>query len=139
MVRDIMRDEVFLAQKAVQATKEDMQDGQDLVDTLQAHSHHCVGMAANMIGINKAIIAVKSEEMQEVLLMFNPKITKKSAKNYKAQEGCLSLEGQRDTVRYESVEVTYRDRAWQKQKGKFSGWVAQIIQHEMDHLSGIII
>lgn len=139
MVRDIMRDEAFLAQKAVQAVKEDMQDGQDLVDTLQAHSHHCVGMAANMIGINKAIIVIKSEEMQEVLLMFNPKITKKSAKNYKVQEGCLSLEGQRDTVRYESIEVSYRDRAWQKQKGKFSGWVAQIIQHEMDHLSGIII
>lgn len=139
MVRDIMRDEAFLAQKAVQAVKEDMQDGQDLVDTLQAHSHHCVGMAANMIGINKAIIAIKSEEMQEVLLMFNPKITKKSAKNYKVQEGCLSLEGQRYTVRYESIEVSYRDRAWQKQKGKFSGWVAQIIQHEMDHLSGIII
>lgn len=139
MVRDIMRDEAFLAQKAVHAVKEDMQDGQDLVDTLQAHSHHCVGMAANMIGINKAIIAIKSEEMQEVLLMFNPKITKKSAKNYKVQEGCLSLDGQRDTVRYESIEVSYRDRAWQKQKGKFSGWVAQIIQHEMDHLSGIII
>lgn len=139
MVRDIMRDEAFLAQKAVQTVKEDMQDGQDLVDTLQAHSHHCVGMAANMIGINKAIIAIKSEEMQEVLLMFNPKITKKSAKNYKVQEGCLSLEGQRDTVRYESIEISYRDKAWQKQKGKFSGWVAQIIQHEMDHLSGIII
>lgn len=139
MVRDIMRDEAFLAQKAVQAVKEDMQDGQDLVDTLQAHSHHCVGMAANMIGINKAIIAIKSEEMKEVLLMFNPKITKKSAKNYKVQEGCLSLDGQRDTVRYESIEVSYRDKAWQKQKGKFSGWVAQIIQHEMDHLSGIII
>lgn len=139
MIRDIMRDEKFLSQKAIAATKEDMAEAKDLADTLMAHSHRCVGMAANMIGINKAIIAIKSEEMSEVLLMLNPKYTKKSAKSYKVQEGCLSLTGQRDTVRYDSIEVSYRDVNWQKQKAKFSGWVAQIIQHEMDHLAGIII
>lgn len=139
MVREIMRDESFLAKKAIPTTKDDMQDAIDLKETLQAHDHHCVGMAANMIGVNKAIIAIKTEQMPEVLLMFNPKIVKKSAKSYKVQEGCLSLEGQRDTVRYENIEVSYRDIAWRKQKEKFSGWTAQVIQHEIDHLDGIII
>lgn len=139
MVREIMRDQLFLAQKSMAATKEDMQEAIDLKETLQAHAHHCVGMAANMIGVNKAIIAIKTEQMPEVLLMFNPKITKKSAKSYKVQEGCLSLEGQRDTVRYESIEVSYRDATWRKQKEKYSGWTAQVIQHEIDHLNGIII
>lgn len=139
MIREIMRDESFLAKKAVPATQEDMHDALDLKETLQAHAHHCVGMAANMIGVNKAIIAIKTERMPRVLLMFNPQILKKSAKSYKTQEGCLSLEGQRDTVRYESIEVSYRDMEWRKQKEKFSGWVAQVIQHEIDHLNGIII
>lgn len=139
MVREIMRDQLFLAQKSIAATKKDMQEAIDLKETLQAHAHHCVGMAANMIGVNKAIIAIKTEQMPEVLLMFNPKITKKSAKSHKVQEGCLSLEGQRDTVRYESIEVSYRDATWRKQKGKYSGWTAQVIQHEIDHLNGIII
>lgn len=139
MIREIMRDESFLAKKAVPATQEDMPEALDLKETLQAHAHHCVGMAANMIGVNKAIIAIKTERMPRVLLMFNPKIVKKSAKSYKTQEGCLSLEGQRDTVRYESIEVSYRDMEWRKQKDKFSGWVAQVIQHEIDHINGIII
>ena len=139
MVREIMHDEKFLSQKAEPATKDDMETAQDLADTLICYRYKCVGLAANMIGVNKAIIAIKPEEATEVLLMFNPKIVKKSAKSHKVEEGCLSLEGHRETVRYENIEVAYRDKDWQKRKEKYSGWIAQIIQHEIDHLNGILI
>lgn len=137
MVREIVRDKAFLMQKSEQATKEDIAVAVDLVDTLKAHAHHCVGLAANMIGERKRIIAVKNGEIY--LAMLNPEIMKNSAKEYKTTEGCLSLMGERETVRHEWVEVKYRDMEYRKQKQKFSGFTAQIIQHEIDHCNGILI
>jgi len=137
MIRDITRDTIFLQQKSVPAAKEDLPLVQDLLDTLQAHEDHCVGLAANMIGTAKAIIAVKAGPQS--IVMLNPVITKKSAKTYTAREGCLSLPGERSTVRHESIEVKYRDARFKKQQQKFSGFTAQIIQHEIDHCNGILI
>ena len=137
MVRDIVKDESFLSQKSEKATTEDIGIASDLLDTLKAHAHHCVGLAANMIGERKRIIAVKDRETY--LAMLNPEIVKKSAKQYKATEGCLSLDGERETVRYDWIEVKYRDMDFRKQKQKFSGFTAQIIQHEIDHCNGILI
>lgn len=139
MIKDIMHDEKFLSQKAEAATKDDIPVGKDLVDTLQAYKYRCVGMAANMIGVNKAIIAVELERMPAAILMFNPKLVKKSAKSQKVTERCLSVAGEHEAIRYESIEVTYRDVNWNKKKEKFSGWTAQIIQHELDHLAGILV
>ena len=137
MVRDIVKDESFLSQKSEKATTEDIGIASDLLDTLKAHAHHCVGLAANMIGEKKRIIAVKDGETY--LAMLNPEIVKKSAKQYKVTEGCLSLDGERETVRHDWVEVKYRDMDFRKQKQKFSGFTAQIIQHEIDHCNGILI
>lgn len=136
MVKQIVRDVFFLAQKSEPATKENLQVGRDLLDTLQANRAHCVGMAANMIGVRKNIIIVNMGMLDVV--MFNPVIVKKD-KPYKTEEGCLSLDGVRPATRYENIEVEYYDFAWKKQKMKLSGWTAQICQHEVDHLSGIII
>ena len=108
----------------------------DLLDTLKAHEDGCVGMAANMIGVNKAIIAVNMGFMN--VAMFNPKIVKRSGK-YETEEGCLSLDGVRKCVRYQEIEVEYEDINFKRQRQKYSGWTAQIIQHECDHLNGIII
>ena len=140
MVRDIVKDESFLSflsQKSEKATTEDIGIASDLLDTLKAHAHHCVGLAANMIGERKRIIAVKDRETY--LAMLNPEIVKKSAKQYKVTEGCLSLDGERETVRYDWIEVKYRNMDFRKQKQKFSGFTAQIIQHEIDHCNGILI
>ena len=137
MVRDIVKDESFLSQKSEKATTEDIGIASDLLDTLKAHAHHCVGLAANMIGEKKRIIAVKYGETY--LAMLNPEIVKKSAKQYKIKEGCLSFDGERETVRHDWVEVKYRDMDFRKQKQKFSGFTAQIIQHEIDHCEGILI
>lgn len=136
MIRPIMRDMLFLAQKSTPATKEDLQVGRDLMDTLQANREHCVGMAANMIGVKKNIIIVNMGMLDVV--MFNPVIIKKD-KPYETEEGCLSLDGIRKTTRYETIEIEYYDFAWKKQRKKLSGWSAQICQHEIDHLSGRII
>ena len=136
MVKPIMKDVLFLKQKSEPATKDDMCVVTDLHDTLKAHEDGCVGMAANMIGINKRIIAVNMGFMN--IAMLNPVIVKK-ANPYQTQEGCLSLIGIRDTTRYQDIEVEYFDINWNKQKQKFTGWIAQIIQHECDHLEGIII
>ena len=136
MVKPIMKDVLFLKQKSEPATKDDMSVVTDLLDTLKAHEDGCVGMAANMIGINKRIIAVNMGFMN--IAMLNPVIVKK-ANPYQIQEGCLSLIGVRDTTRYQDIEVEYFDINWNKQKQKFTGWIAQIIQHECDHLEGIII
>ena len=130
MVRKIMRDPLFLAQKSVDATKEDMQAVIDLLDTLRANLDHCVGMAANMIGVKKKIIVVSAGPFQ--FAMINPIITKKSGA-YQTEEGCLSLEGVRSCTRYQEIEVDYFDQNFIKQHGKYSGWTAQIIQHEIDH------
>ena len=137
MIREIMHEEAFLKQPSVPATKEDVNIAQDLIDTLAAHKERCMGMAANMIGVLKNIIIVNTGN--ETIVMMNPKIVKTSAKRYKVDEGCLSLEGERETERFESVEVKYRDTEWNKQKQKFSGFTAQIIQHEIDHCKGILI
>lgn len=136
MVKNICRDQFILRQKAKPATEADRQVVQDLLDTLKANSHRCVGMAANMIGIPKAIIVVAAGPFQ--FAMINPVITKKSGK-FETEEGCLSLDGERSCTRYNEIEVDYLDQNFQKKHGKFSGFTAQIIQHECDHLEGIII
>ena len=136
MVRPICKDVLFLKQKAETATKDDMQVVQDLLDTLKANEDGCVGMAANMIGVKKSIIAVNMGFMN--VAMINPVIIKKSGA-YETEEGCLSLIGVRKTTRYKDIEVEYLDMNWNKQRGKYSGWIAQIIQHDCDHLEGVII
>ena len=136
MIRDIMRDETFLAQKAEPATLEDLPVAQDLLDTLAANKERCVGMAANMIGVNKRIIAFDNEGTY--MVMFNPEIVKRSDP-YRTEEGCLSLEGVRSTKRWRSVKVRYRNEQFQERSKTFTGWTAQIIQHEVDHCEGIII
>ena len=136
MIRPIERDVYFLGQKSEEATRDDLSIGQDLQDTLRANKDRCVGMAANMIGIKKRIIIVNLGFRN--LVMYNPVIEKKS-ESYEAEEGCLSLEGVRKTIRYQNVEVEYLDENWKKQRMKLSGWPAQICQHEIDHLNGIII
>jgi len=136
MIRPIMKDPIFLAQKSAPAGKEDLPVAQDLVDTLLAHREGCVGMAANMIGVAKRIIAFDNEG--SVMVMFNPEIVKQS-QPYNTQEGCLSLEGIRDTKRYGSIKVRYENEAFQTRLKTFTGWTAQIIQHEIDHCNGILI
>ena len=136
MVKNICRDQFFLSQKAEPATESDKQVVIDLLDTLRANLDHCVGMAANMIGVKKAIIVVAAGPFQ--FAMINPVITKKSGA-FQTEEGCLSLEGVRSCTRYKEIEVDYLDQNFQKQHGKYSGWTAQIIQHECDHLNGKII
>jgi len=131
-----MKDILFLGQKSEPATKQDLSAGQDLQDTLQANSDRCVGMAANMIGVRKKIIIVNVGIINVV--MYNPVILKKDSP-YETEEGCLSLTGIRKTIRYENIEVEYQDSSWKKHRQKFSGWTAQIIQHEVDHLNGVII
>ncbi len=136
MVQPIMKDVFFLNQKSEPATKADQQVIQDLLDTLKANEAGCVGMAANMIGVKKRIIAVNMGFVN--VAMINPVITKKS-EAYETEEGCLSLVGVRKTTRYQEIEVEYMDVNWKKQKQKYSGWIAQIIQHECDHLEGVVI
>ena len=136
MVKPIMRDLFFLRQRAEKATEADRQTAIDLLDTLRAHEDGCVGMAANMIGVNKAIIAVNMGFMN--VAMFNPKIVKKNGK-YETEEGCLSLDGVRKCVRYQEIEVEYEDINFKRQRQKYSGWTAQIIQHEVDHCNGVVI
>lgn len=136
MVREIMRDRKFLAQKSVPATENDKQIAQDLLDTLAAHRNECVGMAANMIGVKKTIIAVTVGFFN--VAMINPRIISKSGE-FKTEEGCLSLTGMRPCLRYTDIEVEYLDMNFQPQKKKYSGWTAQIIQHEIDHCNGIVI
>ena len=135
-MRSIVKDALFLRQKSELATPGDAVVIDDLLDTLKANAEHCVGLAANMIGIKKRII-VYSVEMIGVP-MINPVIIKKS-KPYETEEGCLSLTGIRKTTRYESIEVDYLDRNFKKQRQTFTGWTAQIIQHEIDHCDGIVI
>jgi peptide deformylase len=136
MIREICRDEAFLAQKAESATLADLPAAEDLLDTLATHKEGCVGMAANMIGINKRIIAFDNEG--SYMVMFNPEIIKK-AEPYEAEEGCLSLVGTRKTKRWKSIKVQYQIESFQTRYKTFTGWTAQIIQHEIDHCEGIII
>ena len=136
MERQIVKDVLFLGRKSTLADKNDTDVITDLKDTLAANSDRCVGMAANMIGKSKRIIIFDEGEGQTV--MINPVITKRSGK-YETEEGCLSLIGVRKTVRYKSIEVRYLDEDFKPKKGSFSGFTAQIIQHECDHLEGKII
>ena len=136
MVRTVVKDILFLGQKSEPATQKDAAVIDDLIDTLKANAEHCVGMAANMIGENLRIIVFSMGVIG--IPMINPVITKKS-KPYEAEEGCLSLTGVRKATRYEFIEVEYMDRNFKKQKNTFSGWTAQIIQHEIDHCDGIVI
>ena len=136
MVQNIMRDVFFLSQKSEPAAETDRQVALDLLDTLKAHAHECVGMAANMIGVRKRIIVVNMGPID--VAMLNPVIVKMAGR-YETEEGCLSLSGSRKTKRYQEIELEYQDLNMQKHRQKFSGWTAQIIQHECDHLEGIII
>ena len=136
MVKPIVKDEFFLRQKSTEATKDDLQVVEDLKDTLKANIKHCVGIAANMIGVSKRIIIVTMGPA--MIVMINPVILKKEMP-YEAEESCLSLSGLRKTTRYASIEVEYYNEKWQKVRQKHTGWTAQIIQHEMDHLEGILI
>ncbi|MGI6256167.1 MAG: peptide deformylase [Acutalibacter sp.] len=136
MIRELCKDEAFLAQKAEPATPEDLQVAADLLETLEHHKEGCVGMAANMIGVNKRIIAFDNEGSYQV--MFNPEILKKSD-SYQTQEGCLSLTGLRPAKRWKSIKVRWQNEHFQERIKTFTGWTAQIIQHEIDHCEGIII
>ncbi|WP_373760593.1 peptide deformylase [Streptococcus ferus] len=136
MIRPIVKDIFFLQQKAELATRDDFAVGQDLQDTLAAHKDNCLGMAANMIGINKQIIIVSIGFTD--LVMYNPVMTAKT-QPYQTEESCLSLTGSRTTKRYREITVTFYNQEWQKQTLVFTGLSAQIIQHEMDHLNGVLI
>ncbi len=136
MIKPIVKDLLFLGQKSETATKDDRQVITDLQDTLKAHRDGCVGMAANMIGYKKRMIIVSMGFVD--LIMINPEIISQSGQ-YETEEGCLSLEGKRRTKRYKNIEVKFYDKDFKIQKQKFSGYIAQIIQHECDHLEGIII
>ena len=136
MIREICKDPILLGQKARPATPEDLPVAMDLLDTLKAHQNECVGMAANMIGINKRIIAVDNQG--EYLILLNPQIVKHSG-SYEAQEGCLSLPGIRTTKRFHSIKVQYQNQDFQTRLKTFTGFTAQIIQHEIDHCEGILI
>ena len=136
MVRELMHDPIFLAQKSEPATKEDLPIAQDLLDTLAAHRDGCVGMAANMIGVAKRIIVFVDEGTD--MVMFNPELTKCS-EPYETEEGCLSLSGTRPTTRYRKITVRYQNAAFQTRQRTFRDWTAQIIQHEIDHCNGILI
>lgn len=136
MVKEIVHDTFFLQIKSQPAAKEDLQTAVDLRETLAAHTEECVGMAANMIGVSKRIIVFNDNGKIEVML--NPEII--SCKEpYEAEEGCLSLTGVRKTKRFKSIKVRYHNEQMQVRLKTYSGWTAQIIQHEIDHCNGILI
>ena len=136
MIRDICKDEAFLARKAEPATADDLGTAQDLLDTLAAHKEGCVGMAANMIGVNKRIIVFDDDGKYQV--MFNPVIVKRD-RPYEAEEGCLSLTGRRKTKRFQTIKVQWQNEKFQIRLKTFTGWTAEIIQHEIDHCEGVLI
>lgn len=136
MIREICKDPIFLSRRAEPATLEDLEVAGDLLDTLKAHKDGCVGMAANMIGVCKGIIAF--ENQGNYMVMFNPEILKKS-QPYETEEGCLSLPGSRKTTRYQVIKVRWQNEKFQERIKTFSGFTAQIIQHEIDHRQGILI
>ena len=136
MIREICKDEAFLAQRAEPATPDDLATAADLLDTLVYHKAGCVGMAANMIGVNKRIIAFDNEGAY--MVMFNPVIIRQSGP-YETQEGCLSLTGVRKTKRFQTVKVQWQNEKFQTRLKTFTGWTAEIIQHEIDHCEGILV
>ena len=136
MIREIVHDPFFLSRPSVEAAAEDLPVAQDLTDTLRANLDRCVGMAANMIGVRKRIIAIANGPI--IVIMLNPKIISKSGE-YETEEGCLSLEGKRKTKRYQSIRVTWQDMRMKTRTGTLDGFPAQIVQHEIDHCDGILI
>ena len=136
MIREIVRDPIFLSQKSTEATAEDVPIALDLIDTLQANLDRCVGMAANMIGERKRIIAIARGLM--IVAMLNPKIISRSGE-YETEEGCLSLDGVRKTKRYRSIRITWQDAQMREHIGTLDGFQAQIVQHEIDHCDGKLI
>ena len=136
MIRDIMKDAGFLAQPSEPSGPEDIAVAEDLLETLAAHKESCVGMAANMIGVCKRIIAFDNEGVY--MVMFNPEVIRKTGR-YQAEEGCLSLGGVRKATRWKSIKVRYQNERFQERFMTFQGWTAQIIQHEIDHCDGILI
>lgn len=138
MVRELVKDQFFLRLKSEPMTKDDLDVVADLKDTLKAYSEECVGMSANMIGINKAVIAIQPENSNEMVVMINPKIIKKSGP-YETEEGCMCLEGERKTTRHRNITIEYYDEEFKKHVKLYSGYIAEIIEHECDHLEGIII
>ena len=136
MERNIIHDSAALTRPSMAATQADLLIATDLRDTLAAHADECVGMAANMIGKNKAIIVVQMGPL--AVIMFNPKLTKQQYP-YRTQEGCLSLVGERPTTRYQKITVNFQDSHFKSQQQSFTGFIAQIIQHEIDHCTGILI
>lgn len=136
MIRTICKDVLFLARKSAPATAEDLPVAADLLETLAAHADGCVGMAANMIGVSKRIIAFEDDGTYR--LLFNPEIVKKSGP-YEAEEGCLSLTGTRKAKRWQTIKVKYQDEQFRERFKTWTGWPAQIIQHEIDHCDGVLI
>ena len=137
MIKEIIHDPIFLSGKSQAATAEDLQVAEDLLDTLTANKEKCVGMAANMIGVRKNIIVFDNDG--EYMTMFNPEIIKMSGP-YETEEGCLSLIGEpKKCKRYKTIKVKWQTKEFETRIKTFSGWTAQIIQHEIDHLSGILI
>ena len=137
MVREIVKYTMLLMRKASPASKADLTTARDLLDTLRYHAAGCAGMAANMIGVNKNIIAVFIGEIP--VLMINPRLVSHSPESYETEEGCLSLTGTRKTSRWYSVEVEYYDMMMKKHRINYSGFTAEVIQHEMDHCNGVVI
>ena len=136
MIKPIVKDEMFLSQPSAEATMKDLKLAVDLTDTLRAHASECVGMAANMIGQSKRVIIF--DDNGKYTVMFNPEIIKQSER-YETEEGCLSLSGVRKTKRWRSVKVKYQNEQFQERIKTFTGWTAQIIQHEIDHCNGVLI
>lgn len=137
MVKELMHDPIFLGGKSEVATIDDLQTAQDLLDTLTAHKESCVGMAANMIGVRKRIIAFDNEG--KYMVMFNPEILRKSGP-YETEESCLSLlGGPRKCKRYQSIKVQWQTEKFETRIKTFTGWTAQIIEHEIDHCNGVLI
>ena len=136
MVCEICKDELFLARKAKPVTPEDITVAENLLETLEYHKNGCVGMAANMIGVDKRIIAFDNDG--SYMVMFNPEILQRSGP-YQTEEGCLSLTGVRKTKRWKTIKVKWQNEKFQQRIKNFSGWTAQIIQHEIDHCDGILI
>ena len=136
MIREICKDVLFLGRKAEAATPDDLSVAADLLETLAFHKEGCVGMAANMIGVNKRIIVFDNEGVYQV--MYNPELVQKSGP-YETEEGCLSLTGTRPAKRWKSIKVRWQNEKFQERVKTFTGWTAQIIQHELDHCQGIVI
>ncbi len=136
MIKEVIHDPIFLSQKSETASNSDLPVAKDLLDTLIANKENCVGMAANMIGVKKRIIVFDNGGL--IMTMFNPEIISKSGE-YETEEGCLSLSGVRRTKRYQTVKVRYQDMSFKICQQTFTGWTAQILQHEIDHCNGILI